>query len=500
MREFLEAGGGREPALLTPDGLVLSRAALRDQVDRLAAQLGSLDIRPGDRVGVLMPGGPEAAIVLLAVASCATAVPLRLASTVGEIRSHLRGARAKAAIADAESAARLCSAADQDLLELCVEGQAGQVALARTGSRPAVDPEFARRDDDAVILPTSGTTSEPKFVPLTQGNLAASVSNIVATLRLTPQDRCLNVMPLFHVHGLVAGLLSPLAAGGSVVCTPGFQPFRFFSWLSELRPSWYTAVPAVHQAIRHRAGRRDLSARGRLRFMRSSSAVLPPRLMRGMEDLFDAPMVEAYGMTEAAHQVASNPLPPDARKPGSVGRETGTEIAVVDDRWEWLMAGVCGEVVIRGPSVTRGYEGDPTANAAAFKDGWFRTGDLGFLDDEDYLHLTGRTKEIINRGGEKVSPHEVEAVLLQHPAVAESVAFPVPHPLLGEEVGAAVVLEEGAATGERELREHAAGHLAAFKVPRSILILEELPRGPTGKLQRLGLAWRLGLAACLERR
>lgn len=494
VRELLETGVDHEPALLSPGGFVVSHAALRFQVERLAGQLRSVGIRRGDRVGIVLPNGPDAALVLLAVASCATAAPLNPALKQGELRSRLDAMGAKAIIAGTSVLAGSRSEAGRGLLQLGLAGRPGDLRLMGPMPAPAADPEFARPDEDAVLLPTSGTTSEPKLVPLTQRNLVASVSNIIESLRLTPDDRCLNVMPLFHIHGLVAALLSPLAAGGSVVCTPGFGALRFFSWLDEFSPTWYTAVPAMHQMVRSRASRhRDIIARSRLRLVRSCSAVLSPGLMRAIEDLFDVPMIEAYGMTEAAHQVASNPLPPGRRKPGSVGRGTGTEIAVVDDRWERIGAGASGEIVIRGLNVTLGYERSPAANAASFRDGWFRTGDQGFLDDDAYLHLTGRIREIINRGGEKVSPYEVEEVLLLHPAVAQGVAFAVPHPVLQEEVAAAVVLEEGASAGERELREHVASHLAAFKVPRIILILDELPRGPTGKLQRLDLARRLGL-------
>jgi acyl-CoA synthetase (AMP-forming)/AMP-acid ligase II len=346
------------------------------------------------------------------------------------------------------------------------------------------------------MLHTSGTTSRPKLVPLSQINLTTSARNIAASLDLTAADRCLNVMPLFHIHGLIAAVLSSLGAGGAVVCTPGFDAFKFFDWLRDSKPSWYTAVPTMHQLILQRArGRGDVIESNRLRFLRSSSAALPPSLMEQLEQAFDAPLVEAYGMTEASHQMACNPLPPGERKPGSVGRGTGVELAVMDERGALLPGGDSGEVVIRGASVTRGYESNPEANAGAFADGWFRTGDQGYLDSDGYLFLTGRLKEIINRGGEKVSPREVDEVLLQHPAVEQAVTFAVPHPRLGEEVAAAVVLLGGETAGERELREHAARHLAGFKVPRRIVFVDEIPKGPTGKLQRIGLAQQLGLGS-----
>jgi len=280
-----------------------------------------------------------------------------------------------------------------------------------------------------------------------------------------------------------------------VVCAPGLSAFRFFNWFKDARPTWYTAVPTMHQAILGRADRnREILARSRLRFIRSSSASLPPQVMLELEKTFGVPVIESYGMTEAAHQMASNPLPPRPRKPGSVGIAAGPEVAILDEIGGLLERGMIGEVAIRGPNVTPGYEANPEANTKAFSNGWFRTGDQGLLDDEGYLRLTGRLKELINRGGEKISPLEVDEVLMDHPAVAQVVTFGMPHEKLGEDVAAAVVLRDGQTATERELRDFAATRLADFKVPRKILILSEIPKGATGKLQRIGLASKLGLA------
>jgi acyl-CoA synthetase (AMP-forming)/AMP-acid ligase II len=301
-------------------------------------------------------------------------------------------------------------------------------------------------------------------------------------------------MPLFHIHGLMAALLASLSAGASVVTSPGFDAFRFFGWLEETSPTWYTAVPTMHQLVLSRAGRqKETVGRANLRFIRSSSASLPPTVMAELEETFRAPVIEAYGMTEASHQMSTNPLPPGQRKPGAVGVGVGVEVAIMDEAGMLLERGVTGEVVIKGGNVTAGYENNPDANATAFTDGWFRTGDQGYQDSDGYLFLTGRIKEIINRGGEKVSPREVDEVLLQHPAVAQAVAFAVPHERLGEEVAAAVVLAEGASADERELRDHAARLLADFKTPKHIVILPDIPKGATGKVQRIGLAEKLGL-------
>ncbi|MBV8613831.1 MAG: AMP-binding protein, partial [Acetobacteraceae bacterium] len=346
------------------------------------------------------------------------------------------------------------------------------------------------------VLHTSGTTSRPKIVPLRHVNVTASAYHIGATLRLTHEDVCLNIMPLFHIHGLIAATLSSLAAGASVFCTPGFNAFRFFTWFEEARPTWYTAVPTMHQAILGLAGRHAEAIKaGRLRFIRSSSSSLPPQVMEAMEQTFGVPVIESYGMTEAAHQMASNPLPPGERYPGSVGVAAGPEIAIMDEAGNLLAPGELGEVVIRGRDVTAGYENNPEANAKAFTNGWFRTGDQGVLDDQGYLRLTGRLKELINRGGEKVSPIEVDVVLMDHPAVAQCLTFALPHPMLGEEVAAAIVLEEGASVQDHELRAFAAERLAPFKVPRKFVFLNEIPKGATGKLQRIGLAEKLGMSA-----
>lgn len=299
---------------------------------------------------------------------------------------------------------------------------------------------------------------------------------------------------MFHIHGLVGAALATMASGGSLVCTAGMQAGSFFGWLEMFRPSWYTAVPTMHQAVLAQArliGRTP--SKSSLRLIRSSSSPLPMHVMTGLEAQFaGTPVVEAYGMTEAAHQIACNPLPPGVRKPGSVGVATGTEIAILSPKGILAEPGEVGEVGLRGPNVTSGYLDNAEANKSAFIDGWFRTGDLGVLDDDGYLFLRGRIKEIIDRGGMKISPLEIEKVLLEHPAVAEAIAFPIPHPSLGEQVGAAVVFRPGASADERSVAGFAALRLADFKQPTRIAILDEIPKGPTGKPQRVGMAARIG--------
>jgi acyl-CoA synthetase (AMP-forming)/AMP-acid ligase II len=353
----------------------------------------------------------------------------------------------------------------------------------------------ARGTDVALLLHTSGTTSRPKIVPLTHANLIASANNISRTLHLSPTDRCLNIMPLFHIHGLVAAVLATLASGGSVTCTPGFNALKFFALMEEAKPTWYTAVPTMHQTILARAARHAEAIKAnRLRFIRSSSASLPVPVFAQLEEIFGCPVIEAYAMTENAHQMTSNQLPPGKRKPGFVGCAAGPEVAVMAPDGRLLAPGEEGEVVTRGPNVTAGYENNPAANEAGFAFGWFHTGDQGVMDEDGYLKITGRLKEMINRGGEKVAPIEVDEVLMQHPAVHQALTFSLPHDKLGEEVAAAIVLREGASVSERELQDFANARLAAFKVPRKIVIVGEIPKGATGKLQRIGLARKLGLA------
>lgn len=305
----------------------------------------------------------------------------------------------------------------------------------------------------------------------------------------------MNVMPLFHIHGLLAAVSASLAAGGSIFCTSGFNALNFFAMMDEAAPTWYTAVPTMHQAILTRAGRNaDVIEKHPLRFLRSSSASLPAQVMEQLRETFGAPVVEAYGMTEAAHQMCCNRL--DLQKPGSVGVEAGPRVRIAHETENHLIDGT-GEVCISGPNVTPGYESNPDANAKNFFDAegarWFRTGDQGAFDADGFLHLTGRLKEIINRGGEKVSPLEVDGVLLDHPEIAQVVTFALPHPKLGEEVAAAVVLSDGATATERDIRAFALERMADFKAPRKVVILDEIPKGATGKMQRIGMAEKLGL-------
>jgi acyl-CoA synthetase (AMP-forming)/AMP-acid ligase II/acetyltransferase-like isoleucine patch superfamily enzyme/acyl carrier protein len=483
-------------AIMAPGRRPLTYRHLLGRVEATVAALRGYGLGRDDRVAVVLPNGPDMAVAFAGVAAGATCAPLNPAYRANEFEFYLTDLGAKALLVGSEldsPAREVAGRHGIPILELKPdpEGAAGVFRLPETATTPST-VSFAAPGDTALVLHTSGTTARPKIVPLTQESICSSGHSVSSSLLLTEADRCLNVMPLFHIHGLIGAFLSSLTAGASVVATPGFTTKRFFEWLDAFQPTWYTAVPAMHQAVLARAAaNREILARRPLRFVRSCSAALPKRVMSELEASLGTQVIEAYGMTEASHQITSNPLVPLTRKPGSVGVATGSEVAIMDASGTLLSIGEIGEVVLRGPGLMRGYEGNPAATAAAFTNGWFRTGDQGRLDTEGYLFLTGRLKEIINRGGEKIAPREIDEVLAQHPAVSQAIAFAVPHPTLGEDLAAAVVLKEGAAVTEKDLRDYAAGRLADFKVPKRLLIVDKIPTGPTGKLQRIGLAEKL---------
>jgi acyl-CoA synthetase (AMP-forming)/AMP-acid ligase II len=496
--ELLSRGGDAAPAIRAPGRPALTHGALRALMSRTVSTLNAIGIGRNDRVAIVLPNGPEMAASFLAIGTAATTAPLNPAYREDEFHFYMDDLKAKALVVlkGWDTPARAAAARlGTPVLELVPGEAAGDFTLEGGMPGSAAHPGEAGPDDIALVLHTSGTTARPKIVPLSQTNITASAQNIGRTLSLAASDACLNIMPLFHIHGLIAAVLSSVGAGGAVCCTPGFDALKFFRQLDEEKPSWFTAVPTMHQAILARAERNaDVIARNPLRFIRSSSASLPGPVMEAIEKVFGCPLVESYGMTEASHQMASNPLA-GPRKPGFVGIAAGPEVAIMGDDGTILPQGSIGEVVIRGPNVTKGYDSNPDANAKAFTNGWFRTGDQGMFDKDGFLQLTGRLKELINRGGEKVSPLEVDGVLSAHPAVAQALTFAIPHAKLGEEVGAAIVLREGAALSEHELRDFAAKQLADFKVPRKVVFLEEIPKGATGKLMRIGLAEKLGLTA-----
>jgi acyl-CoA synthetase (AMP-forming)/AMP-acid ligase II len=487
------------PAIGAPGRDWMTYGDLKALTQEVRRVLRSAGIGSSERVAIVLPNGPEMATAFITVAQSATTAPLNPDYKEDEFSFYLEDLKARAIILEAGYTGPARAAADRfgmTVIELNSGEKAGQFTLAAETVRNAADAN-PTADDIALILHTSGTTSRPKIVPLLQSNIAISAQNVRASLALTPDDCCLNVMPLFHIHGLIAAVSASLAAGASISCAPGFDALKFYGWLKEVDPSWYTAVPTMHQAILGRAPRNlDVIKNARLRFLRSSSSSLPGPVMTQLANTFGAPVVEAYGMTEAAHQMCCNPIEPGRQKQGAVGLPAGPEVRIAHETENYLIDGV-GEIAISGYNVTPGYEANPVANEKNFFEAeskrWFRTGDQGTFDSQGYLSLTGRLKEIINRGGEKISPLEVDGILSDHPTVAQCVTFAMPHPKLGEEVGAAVVLKEGKDATERDIRDFASERLAAFKVPKKILILDEIPKGATGKLQRIGLAEKLGL-------
>lgn len=495
IRALLDAGADDDRAVTAPGRPDMTFGQLRALADRTRRQLAAKGIGPGDRVAIVLPNGPEMASSFLAVASGLSAAPLNPAYKQAEYAFYLEDLAPKLVLVEAGSDNPVRAAAADLGIEVAeIQVAEGDPAGQFTLWDDEADATVPGPDDEALVLHTSGTTSRPKVVPLTQSNLVASARHISGTLSLGPHDHCLNIMPLFHIHGLIAVVISSAAAGASVCCTPGFNALKFFDWAVEQQPSWYTGVPTMHQTILLRAKRNaDVLDKLAFRFIRSSSASLPPAVFEELHKTFGCPVIEAYGMTEATHQMASNPLPPGRQKPGFVGLAAGPVIAILDQAGTAQPAETEGEVCIKGPNVTPGYANNHKANAESFTNGWFRTGDQGYLDPDGYLKITGRIKEIINRGGEKVAPLEVDDTLMEHPAVQQVVTFGVPHKMLGEEVGAAVVLAEGATVSDKELQAFAGQTLAPFKVPKVIVFLEEIPKGATGKMQRIGLAEKLGL-------
>ena len=479
-------------ALLAPGRTALPYRQLADQVSRIGRMLVTEGMGRRNRVAVALPNGPEMAVAALGVATYATCAPLDPALSEHEFRTAFAdlGIDRLILCAGTGPAARnAATAAGVRCVEAIIDETmpAGAFELA---APTAVDvPRAGRQGDIALLLRTSGTTSLPKRVPHSHARLCRSASNIAQTLQLSAADRCLNIMPLFHVHGLVGALLASLHAGASVICTPGLAQGRFVAWLCEFEPTWYTAVPPMHQAVLRDLDQRPRGPlRHRLRFVRSASAGLPPGTAAGLEATLGVPVIEAYGMTEAAHQIASNPLPPGARIAGSVGPAAGPVIAIMDAAGDVLPVRTPGEIVIRGANVIESYDGELETNATAFTKGWLRTGDLGCLDEDGYLRITGRLADLINRGGETISPREVEDALLEHPAVLECAVFAVPHPTLGEDVTAAVVLAPNAAIDVNAVRRSLFGRLSDVRIPSRIVAVDSLPRGSTGKVHRAGMA------------
>jgi acyl-CoA synthetase (AMP-forming)/AMP-acid ligase II len=492
---------GEQPGLITSGSLQLTHKELQDAIDKTAIQLRRIGVKPGNLVSLAFPNTLEFVVTFIAITRVrAIAAPLNAAYTEDEFKFYLEDANSTLLLVPGAEGNKAAEAASKTL-GLPIAGvhwekgsSSGDEIVLTPKDKVEVAPEpedgagpKPEEGDEALFLHTSGTTSRPKGVPLTQKNLASSIKNIIATYELTPSDRTLIVMPLFHVHGLMAALLSTLVSGGAAVLPSAgrFSASSFWSDIRDNHVTWYTAVPTIHQILLKVHKSKPESGYPKLRFIRSCSSSLAPPVLADLEASFKAPVLEAYAMTEASHQMTSNPLPHHGvHKPGSVGKATGIELAILDDDGNILKPGEIGEICIKGPNVTSGYKNNPDANQVAFAFDWFHTGDRGKLDEEGYLSLTGRIKELINRGGEKISPLEIDAVLLAHPAVSEAVAFAAPDDHFGEEVNAGIVLNKGTEATAMDIVEHCKKNLAPFKIPKRIFFADELPRTATGKIQR----------------
>jgi len=490
LAELLQAAPREGTAVILPEaGIHVTHRQLLDQVMTMADALAAAGIKPGDRVATVLPNGLPAIVSFLAASIAGTAAPLNPGYRQEEFSFYLDDTSARILLVPPDGAPDARKAAEGKVpvysLEMDDTGFVRIAGLPKNGKSAAAPAP----SDLALVLHTSGSTGRPKRVPILHSNIAASAKNIVATYDLSPADVALCQMPLFHVHGLVASTLSTLLSGGTIVVPSKFNPLSFWRTVRDHRVTWYSAVPTIHHLLLSRAGNERPAGAEGLRFIRSCSAALPPEMMHKMEQVFGAPVLEAYGMTEASHQMCSNPLPPSPRKAGSVGPGTGVKVSILDAEGNHLATGQRGEVAIQGPNVVSGYENNPEANAQSFTHGWFRTGDQGFLDEGGYLTLTGRIKELINRGGEKIAPREIDEVLLGHPAVVEAVAFGFPHKSWGEEVAAAVVLREP--QSESAILAYCRERLADFKCPKKLYIVETIPRTATGKIQRGAVAQAL---------
>jgi len=474
-------------ALISEDGVVLSYRALSEKVSMLAAQLAktvpSTGRRP--RIGIVLPNGPDLSVTLLAGAIAGECTPFNPALTAAEFKRYFSQTRISALVVsknDEGPAAAVATVMGLPLLRLTPDGKI--VGVSEGGAVPAPAPQ-----DIALVLMTSGSTGVPKIVPLSHRNVCCSASDVVRSVALEPQDRCLVMWQQFHIGGLVDLLLAPLLAGSALLVTRGFNEALFFELLEKFQPTWFQGVPTTLGALVQHAQRHALAPRrSSLRFIRSVAAALTPKLQNQVSDLFGVPVIRTLGMTEASPLITSTGLSPEADKPGSVGRPCGPELSVFGPAMKVLDAGQPGEIAIKGENVFLGYENNPEANHAAFRDGWFLTGDNGYLDSEGDLFLTGRAKEQINRGGYKIMPSEVEEALSRHPFVHEAAVFGLAHPTLGEDIAAAVSLTADSGADAAELRTFLSNLLAANKIPGRISIMPELPRNPVGKLDRMALS------------
>ena len=463
--------------------------------EKISRQLAATNIINSDRAAIVLPNGPLMASSFLSISSYMSAAPLNPSYKQEEFEFYLDDLKPKFLLVEPNSKS-LAVIAAKNLnipvfeMKISVNQPLGTFELFDKET----DYKNPNDYDEALVLHTSGTTSRPKIVPLSNLNIFTSAVNISKSLKLTADDHCLNIMPLFHIHGLIAVLSASAKVGASVCASNGFNALKFLDLAETQNITWYSGVPTMHQAILLRAQKNsDKAKKLNLRFIRSSSASLPPAIFGQLNDIFQTPVIEAYGMTEATHQMTSNPLPPAIQKPGLVGMPAGPEICIMNDKNEKLPQGEIGEICIKGDNVTNGYENNPEANKQSFVNDWFRTGDEGFFDEDGYLKISGRLKEIINKGGEKISPLEVDNILMDFPPIDQALCFGYKDKMLGEDIAVAIKLKENKSCTEDDIKSYANEKLAKFKIPKKIFIVEDIPKGATGKLQRIGLAKKFGL-------
>ena len=464
-------------------------------VNKIASQLAGNGILNKDRAAIVLPNGPFMASSFLAISSYMSAAPLNPSYKTDEYEFYLKDLNPKIVIVEPNSSNVVIGVAKKLNIQVCElkikkDDPSGLFNLFDIKSEYKLPEE----NNEGLVLHTSGTTSRPKIVPLTNKNIYSSAENISKSLNLTETDHCLNIMPLFHIHGLIAILTASIKSGASVCASSGFNALKFLELAKSEKITWYSGVPTMHQAILLRAEKNlELAKNLNLRLIRSSSASLPPAVFEKLNNVFDCSVIEAYGMTEATHQMTSNPLPPKKQKPGFVGIPAGPEVCIMGEKDKILNQGETGEICIKGDNVTSGYDNNPEANKNSFTNGWFKTGDQGYFDQNGYLKISGRLKEIINKGGEKISPLEVDNVLMDHPLIEQAVCFGYEDKMLGEDIAAAIIVKEGKNCSETDVKTYAQEKLAKFKIPKKIFFVNEIPKGATGKLQRNVLAKNFGL-------
>ena len=496
VKKIYEYQNDNNTALTSESNSKLSYENLKSFTDNIARQLAGNEISNKDRAAIVLPNGPFMASSFLAISSYMSAAPLNPAYKADEYEFYLKDLSPKIVIVEPNSKNNVIEVAKKLKIPVCEikiqkDSPPGLFDLFDKTSQYSLPEE----NDEALVLHTSGTTSKPKIVPLTNKNIFSSAVNISKSLELSEIDHCLNIMPLFHIHGLIAIIAASMKVGASVCASNGFNAIKFLEIAKSEKITWYSGVPTMHQAILLRAEKKlELAKNLKLKFIRSSSASLPPAVFEKLNNVFKCPVIEAYGMTEATHQMTSNPLPPKIQKPGFVGIPAGPDVCIMDDTDKILNQGETGEVCIKGNNVTLGYDNNPEANKKSFSNGWFRTGDQGYFDQDGFLKISGRLKEIINKGGEKISPLEVDNILMDHPLIEQAVCFGYEDKMLGEEIAAAIIVKEGQNFSEIDVKNYAEEKLAKFKIPKKIFFVNEIPKGATGKLQRNVLAKNFGLS------